>query len=340
MIIAEEKRIMKCPNCGGNIPYKAKYCTKCGCEVNEETCKETVKSNMISFIKVIIAHPQKLLSYILITVVSVLLINKFFDVVVNIEGYSYRSEWDMIWHSLRVPIYYALRMVCVLLIIYTIGPKVLSFILGGRALIREDDKERIVPILSECMEIAKSDKLDIPDTINIDVIENEYPHLIATGRNRICITRGMLESDSELIKAFLLEEFYRISERDTELLAAGFLSSIWSFIFLSAFILFFRFAASLRDKYNYGDYILYVVIGTVLGGSIVIPLYVALKLLYPKTDDRADEYICRKGYGERMCMYLDVVRQAGKPLIYYIENLVHRSENERIGNMQRLGIKY
>lgn len=96
----------------------------------------------------------------------------------------------------------------------------------------------------------------------------------------------------------------------------------------------------MRKKYNYGDYILYVVLGIVIGGSIVIPLYVALKLVYPETDDRADEYICGKGYGERMCMYLDVVRQSGKPLIYYIENLIHRSENERIGNMQRLGIKY
>ena len=338
MIITEVKQIMKCQKCGANILPGAKFCTKCGNEVNG--ADETVLSDMKAFIKAIVAHPKKLLSFILITVSSVLLINKFFDMVMSDGTHVYRSEWDMLWHNLRVPIYYALRMVCVLLIIYTVGPKALTFILGGRALTREDDKERIVPLLSECIDIAKSDKMDIPDVINVYVIEKEYPHLIATGRNRICITRGMLEANPELIKAFLLEELYRISERDTEILVAGFMSSIWSFVFLSAFILFFRFAASMREKYNQGDHILYIVLGIVIGGSIVIPLYVALRLIYPKTDDMADEYICKKGYGECLCMYLDSVRQPGKPLIYYIESLIHRSENERIRNMQRLGIKY
>ena len=343
---------MYCPKCGNKILPRTKFCTECGAPINtgsDNTKKsnapnkvfgvETVAWNILTFGDSLLKNYKRALCFLLVTILSVFLINQFFGYMFDETTY-YRTDWDYILHCIALIFYYLVRFFCVLVIIYTIGPSILTFILGGRRITREDDKQRILPLLAECMAETKSDGLVIPDTIEVYIAEQEYPNLIATGRNTICITRGMMELDDNLSKAFLYDALFRISRRDVEFILAGFLSSIWSLIFLFAFAFVLKIGATFYEDDRSEFNLLILVIGFIIGALIVVPLYISLKTIYSETDFKADEYVCRKGFGEYLCAYLDYKRQMPKPFMCQAEDFIHKSDNERIGNMQRLGINY
>ena len=85
---------------------------------------------------------------------------------------------------------------------------------------------------------------------------------------------------------------------------------------------------------------LILIVGLIICALIVVPLYISLKTVYSETDFKADEYVCRKGLGEYLCAYLDYKRQMPQPFMCQVENFIHKTDNERIGNMQRMGINY
>lgn len=136
---------------------------------------------------------------------------------------AFMMELVYSWHP--VAQYAAVTVVSLLLALasYTIALSPL-----GEALLRWENRCKKITdpndlaILKPCFDTvyAKAKALDphLSDKIELFISDDKSINAFATGRNTICVTKGLLETKPEIIEATLAHEFGHLSHRDTDMI--------------------------------------------------------------------------------------------------------------------------
>lgn len=303
--------------------------------------KESVFRNIKKLMLLIIKKPDRFFSFLLVT--------DFFLYVLLLLTAEDSAELGEGIISLTVV--WILKSVIALLLTYLCGGKMIASRLGGKPICRADHKARIMPILEKCAAEAKRDGLDIPDNIKVYVSDEEYPFVIATGRDTICISTGMIEdngeseeeqsADDELIETMLYGELYKISERTPEFFSIAALSSIIALSLILTCVVALKIAKEFSDSNRERGAFFIMIIGYLMAGvALLLTRAYGLSLLAKHTDSKADKYVVQKGHGIVLCAILDCSKNEPKPGLIYAESKLHASEDKRISKIQSLGVQY
>lgn len=77
---------------------------------------------------------------------------------------------------------------------------------------------RIEPLFKEVYRKAMKECPNLSEDIRLFMMEDDSANAFATGRNTICVTRGLLGLSDEQIKGILAHEFGHLANRDTDLI--------------------------------------------------------------------------------------------------------------------------
>lgn len=95
---------------------------------------------------------------------------------------------------------------------------------------------RIEPLFNEVYKKARKECPNLSKDIRLFMMADNSANAFATGRNTICITRGLLELSDEQIKGILAHEFGHLANMDTDLIL---LVSVGN-LFVTAICVFFQ----------------------------------------------------------------------------------------------------
>jgi heat shock protein HtpX len=75
---------------------------------------------------------------------------------------------------------------------------------------------RLQPLFEEVYAKAKAETPELSKKVRMFMSEDECPNAFATGRNTVCVTRGLLSYSDEQIKGVLAHEFGHLAHKDTD----------------------------------------------------------------------------------------------------------------------------
>ena len=85
-------------------------------------------------------------------------------------------------------------------------------------IVREDHLARVMPAFREVYGKAKTADRTIPDDVELFMNEDTGMNAFAIGRKTICITKGMLTAEDDVLKAVLGHEFGHLANKDTDMI--------------------------------------------------------------------------------------------------------------------------
>lgn len=366
---------MKCNQCGKEIEDNSIYCSKCGSKVLEQNIhrlsnsEDINNSNSLNVNKIIDSvkntklfefikdmHFVKFLKYsykekhygiLLYSCIMIYLIYGQFHYISTYDGYHLSiSEFFVVF----------LIFLFVLLVVFSIieeflngfGQKILCFIIGAKKIERREHIEKLkLPILNE-IKNAKNSGLQLPEYMEVYVIDTFFPLIYAIGMNTIVVSTKMGAIKKDIFKAKILTELYRINRMSPDNLLFLLGSNILLLIFTIFVMIFGSIYLFFGDRNKYGE----VFSDSKYGGIVIvitlagITLWLKISSLFVSKrikDDilEGDLYAYKMGYGEELCIYLDHLMPKSLEGKYKLFEIMGQpSKDERIASLQRAGVNY
>lgn len=224
---------------------------------------------------------------------------------------------------------------------------------GCEKITRKDYLDRLMPLFNEVYVGAKAKNPELPDNIQLYMIDSGDANAFATGRKTVCITRGLLRYPDQQIKAILAHEFGHLAHKDTDAIliisVGNLLVSIIFILFRIVFKLISCFVA-FGFAYISESMILGFMAGIVQAAMDIYLCFImrlwtkfgALLCLRSSrmNENLADQYSYELGYGEFLCAFLDGLPPSQDTGLWAILNASHPTSDSRIGYLQQLGCTY
>lgn len=242
----------------------------------------------------------------------------------------------------------AVYIVSVSVALSPVGEWILRRQTGCREIERADYKERLIPLFEEVYSKAKEKDLRISTDIKLYMNNDMQPNAFATGRNTICLTRGLLNYSDEEIKAIFAHEFGHLHYKDTDSLL---LITVGNFIVTSFFVVsrlifrFFGFTFAIVNR-SWGAWILTLLMDVIYVGMFNLWTWLGTMLVLHSSRGReyeADKFAFDTGYGNSLAQALDKIGtysgERSKGLFATLMSS-HPETDSRIAKLQELGATY
>lgn len=280
-----------------------------------------------------------------IPVLIYLIINVFLIAIIAID--TFKTSWVQAF-MLGMSVYGASLIIA----LSPIGEWILRLQTGCKTIKRKEFKDFIFPIFEEVYAIAKEKDSSISNRVRLFITNDEEPNAFATGRNTICITKGLLNASEDEIRAILGHEFGHLAHKDTDLILVV---SVGNFIVTAIFIAFRLFARVIAFVFSIcgligGEIIIHL--GATISGVITDVLLVLLMRVWTKfgmllvmKSSRSQEYEADKfsadlGFGSALCEFLDRFDGSGFQGLFASLMSTHPDEDSRIAALQEYGVDY
>ena len=229
-----------------------------------------------------------------------------------------------------------------------IGEWLLRLQTNCKVIKRVDYLEKLNPLFEEVYNKAKEIDPSISSNIKLYMNDNMEPNAFATGRNTICLTKGLLSYTDDEIKAIFSHEFGHLRNKDTDLLL---LITVGNFIIMFFFIVFrliFRTTGIIASIINRSW-------GTLIITLFIDTIYVAMFSLWTRlgavlvlhssrrSEYEADKFAFDTGYGYYLAEALDKLSlYSGERSKGIFDTLMssHPRTDDRIAKLQELGVEY
>lgn len=234
-----------------------------------------------------------------------------------------------------------------------VGEGILRWQNGCEKITRKEYLTRIMPLFNEVYSKTKAKNPEIPDNVQVYMVDSDAPNAFATGRKTVCITKGLLRYPDQQIKAVLAHEFGHLAHKDTDailLIAVGNLFVTVIFVAFRIMIKIFSVitamaTGSVSNSFEGGFVVGFV--GKLLDLYLCGIMYLwtkfgALLCLHSsrKNENLADKYSFDLGYGEPLCAFLDNLPPDRSKGLWATLNASHPKKDDRIAYLQGLGCTY
>lgn len=228
------------------------------------------------------------------------------------------------------------------------GEAILRYQIGCQEIERVDYIERLIPLFDEVYLKALEKDPNLSKNIKLYMRDDAEPNAFATGRNTICLTRGLLNLSDNEIKAIFAHEFAHLSNKDTDLIL---LVTVGNFIVLIFFVI-------IRFIFRTIGFIFAIInrsLGVYLATLLIDFIYVGIFNLWTwfgnvlvlhssrKHEFEADKFAYNLGYGNDLAMALDNLNNysgdTAKGLFATLRSS-HPKIDARISKLQQLGATY
>ena len=224
---------------------------------------------------------------------------------------------------------------------------------GCEKITRKDHLDRFMPLFKEVYAGAKAKNPELPDDVQLYMIDSDDANAFATGRRTVCITRGLFRYPDQQIKAILAHEFGHLAHKDTDailIISVG--NLLVSAIFIVFRIVFKLVSAFVAIAFGYvSDSLVLSFIAGLVRGAMDVCLCLAMRLWTKigallclrssrANENLADQYSYELGYGEFLCAFLDGLPPAQDTGLWATLNASHPANDSRIGYLQQLGCTY
>ncbi|WP_416150694.1 zinc metalloprotease HtpX [Salipaludibacillus sp. HK11] len=224
------------------------------------------------------------------------------------------------------------------------GEWILRLQQGCKQIVRQEHKDRLMPLFEEVYDKAKELDPNLPDDIQLFMSKDKTPNAFATGRKTICVTKGFLDYSDEQIKATLAHEFGHLSNKDTDLvliIAVGNMIVTGIFILYRIFFVVAGIMASIMSR-SISTAIITFFVDVLLVAMMWIWTKIGIALVMHSSRQNeylADEFAYNCGYGNDLTYVLDSFNdfETGETKGLWA-NLVssHPDPDDRIANLQKL----
>ena len=231
---------------------------------------------------------------------------------------------------------------------------------------RKEDLNRLKPLFHEVYERAQILDSSISPNIQLYINDDKEPNAFATGRNTICLTRGLLEYSDDEIKAIFAHEFGHLHHKDTDLIL---FTTVGNFIVNIAFIvmrvtfyiigfIFALFASgasrnrrrrwdgTYEETPDFTPFAIIVLFDAIFVGLFNLWTKIGVLLVLQSSrahEFEADKFANEAGYGYDLAEALDHLEgysgEKSKGLFLTLMS-THPSTDQRIAKLQELGVPY
>ena len=262
--------------------------------------------------------------------------------------------WELAWWQaflLGLGIY----LLSITIALSPIGEWLLRFQTGCEEIEDEEIKAFLYPLFHEVYEKALAADPTISKDVKLYISDDEEPNAFATGRKTICVTRGLMNMEPDLIKATLGHEFGHLAHKDTDLILVVTVGNM----IVSGIILFINICLKIGHA-------IMSLIGAIIGGdggwfiSLMNTLSVWLTTLFVKgftwlwtklgtllvmkssrsNEFEADAFSCSLGYGKQLCLLLDTICGASAKGLFANLASSHPGKEKRIAKLREMGVDY
>lgn len=224
-----------------------------------------------------------------------------------------------------------------------IGEAILRLQIGAKKIQKQDYLNRLMPLFQEVYEKARLLDPSLPKDIKLYINKDLSKNAFATGRKTICLTKGILESSDEEIKATFAHEFGHLSAKDTDLILLITIGNLFATIFFLMYRWTFLIVGLFMGIMNRS-------LSTVLLTFFVDLILVGMMWLWTKLgtllvmhssrnqEYEADRFAHQLGYGESLITLLDSfhTQEIYRKGIFATLVSSHPDPDERIGKLQLL----
>lgn len=224
-----------------------------------------------------------------------------------------------------------------------IGEFILRLQIGAKKIHRQDYLNRLTPLFNEVYQKAKVLDPTLPEGIKIYINKDLNRNAFATGRKKICLTKGILDSSDEEIKATFAHEFGHLSARDTDLILLITIGNLFATAFFVLYRFTFLFIGLFMGIMNrsLSTVLLTFFVDLVLVGMMWIWTKFGTILVMHSSRQQefeADTFAHNLGYGSSLITLLDSFHENEIYTKGIFSNLTssHPDPDERIGKLQVL----
>lgn len=227
------------------------------------------------------------------------------------------------------------------------GQKILCIIMGAHKIKRNEHIQRIQMPTEAIIKELRTKGLNLPDNINVCIMNCAEPLAYAVGMNTIIVSEGMAEVDEDIFKAKIITEAYRISQMDPDyllfMLGSNIIGGILAIcmLLIGGIDMFFGSRRSNiwgESESKSGAYLYY---GTLAITTIWLGIcYLFVRKYKRRNTFEADKYALQFGYGEALCLYLDKIVPKKKSKGQKLLEIGCPSKDERIAALQKAGTTY
>ena len=227
------------------------------------------------------------------------------------------------------------------------GQTLICKLLGARKIERSDYAEQIQKPIEKIILRARKQGLNLPDNIEIRVVDNDLPIAYAVGMNRIIVSESLLR-DTGYLEYKIMYELHRIHEKAPNVLLIVVGMNIF-LILLGLIVMFLggftkdygdrRKSFFVESEATQGAIIYYIAV--VLLIALITLMYIFVKSIVKRDIYDSDRFITSIGFGKIHCFYLDTVSVADDSRAKNVLELGYPKKDKRIAIMQNeLGVNY
>lgn len=231
-----------------------------------------------------------------------------------------------------------------------IGEWSLAILAGAREIKRTDIKIRLIPLLEIVYNRAKDRTPSMVNSINLKIIHNQSSNAFAIGRKTICVTDGLLNLSDESIMAIFAHEVGHLAygHSTIQLLIGGgnlFISGCLMIMKIMCWILtsFCGLIAGVITRSLWVGVLTTLVTSLSAGMVWLWTKFCMLFLVWSMRQNEyvADEYAYNIGFGKELATVLDD-SLCSSPESGLLKALyaTHPCSDDRIANLQKLGVEY
>lgn len=228
----------------------------------------------------------------------------------------------------------------VILALSPIGEWILRKVYGAKKLKRKEIREQIEPAFLRVYKKALQKDPELAKDITLFYTQEPFPNAFAVGRKTICVSKGLMQLPEEEIEAIIAHEFGHLSHKDTDISLVIYVGNLLAtqLIFIANVAL--RFRSFLQNG----------VLGIFLAVTVVMAAFMKLwtkfGFLFIAHSSRQSEYLADQfahdlGYGYELASALDKLSgQEPENDFHQMLYSTHPPTDDRIGNLQELGVDY
>lgn len=227
------------------------------------------------------------------------------------------------------------------------GQTLICKLLGARKIERSDYAEQIQRPIEKIILRARKQGLNLPDNIEIRVVDNDLPIAYAVGMNRIIVSESLLR-DTGYLEYKIMYELHRIHEKAPNVLLVVVGMNI-ILILLGLVVMFLggfnknygdrRKSFFVESEAKEGAIMYYAAVIALI--ALITLMYLFVKSIVKRDIYDSDRFITSIGFGKIHCFYLDTVSVADDSRAKNVLELGYPKKDKRIAIMQNeLGVNY
>lgn len=261
---------------------------------------------------------------------------------------SYESDYQVINLLLSMVFGISLYLVSISIALSPFGEWILRKLVGCNEIKRKDYIDRLRPLFHEVYGRAQIMDPTLSPDIKLYMNEDIEPNAFATGRNTICLTRGLLNYSDEEIKAVFAHEFGHLHNKDTDallIITVGNLIISMSFLITRVMFTIAKYCVAIFSR-RLGPLILTFFMEIIFIGMFNLWTWIGTMLVLQSSrahEFEADKFAFDLGYGYDLVEALDHLSEySGERSKGLFATLMssHPSTDLRISKLQELGISY